>query len=131
MSQIKVSISQSKYKTVLSNGRHQLVADEPQSLEGTDLGPTPHELLLMSLGSCVAITLRMYANRKEWPLEEVKISLSQEKEGITHLIKKEIKLIGGLSEKQRQRLMQVSERCPVQKTLLGNIKIDTVEIENS
>ncbi len=130
MAVVKVNIAQSKYKTVLSNGRHQLIADEPLSLEGTDLGPTPHELLLMSLGSCIAITLRMYANRKEWPLEEVKIELSQEKvikeKETIHLIKKRIEFIGDLDEKQQKRLLGVSEKCPVHKTLLGEVSIETV-----
>ncbi len=134
MSEIIAKIGRSKYKTELTNGRHNLIGDEPEGF-GTDQGPTPYDYLLMSLGSCVAMTLRMYADRKEWPLEEVEVHLSQERvhakdcshcearEGFVHVIKKNIKLTGDLDEKQRNRLIEISDKCPVNKTLLNEIVI--------
>ena len=78
MAEIIAKIDRSTFQTILTNGRHEIIGDEPAPY-GTDLGPTPYDFLLMSLGSCVAMTLRMYADRKQWPLEEVEVHLSQER----------------------------------------------------
>ncbi len=140
MSQVIAKIDNANYRTILSNGRHEIIADEPTSLKGTNLGPTPYEFLLMSLGSCIAITLRMYADRKGWDLQEAEVHLSQNRvrakdcedcktnEGYIHVIEKKVKLIGDLDEKQRKRLMEVADKCPVNKTLLNEIKITTEEL---
>ncbi len=139
MKQVTAKIDRSHYKTILSNGTHQVVADEP-SPYGTDQGADPYSLLLMALGSCVAITIRMYADRKKWDLEDVEVELSQERmhskdcddcestEGFVHLIEKKVKLSGNLDDKQRTRLMEIADRCPVNKTLLNEIKIKTTEL---
>lgn len=138
MTQIIVKIGKEKYESTLTNGRHKIIADEPIPI-GQDKGPTPYDFLLMSLGSCVAITLRMYADRKGWDLEEVQVNLSQNrihardceecesKDGFVHIIEKEVKLIGNLDDSQRKRLIQISDKCPVNKTLLNEIKIKTKE----
>jgi len=140
MKNITVKIDQSKYKTILTNGRHEIIGDEPAPY-GTDEGPTPYDFLLMSLGGCVAMTLRMYADRKKWDLQGVEVELSQErihhedctdcesKEGYVHVIEKRVKLIGNLDDAQRKRLMEISDKCPVNKTLLNEIKIKTIETE--
>ena len=78
MKKVTAKIDRSNYKTILSNGTHQVIADEPVPY-GTDKGADPYSLLLMSLGSCVAITIRMYADRKKWDLEAVEVELSQER----------------------------------------------------
>jgi putative redox protein len=139
MTSITAKIGNEQYKTILTNGRHEIIADEPLPI-GQDNGPTPYDFLLMALGSCVAMTLRMYADRKEWDLKEVQVVLSQNrvhakdcgdcesKEGFVHTIEKEIKLIGNLDEAQRARLIEISDRCPVNKTLLNEIKITTTEL---
>ncbi len=139
MTQIIVKIGKEKYESTLTNGRHKIIADEPIPI-GQDKGPTPYDFLLMSLGSCVAITLRMYADRKGWDLEEVQVNLSQNrihardceecesKDGFVHFIEKEVKLIGNLDDSQRKRLIQISDKCPVNKTLLNEIKIKTKEL---
>ena len=136
MSTIIAKIDQSKYKTVLTNNRHEIVGDEPAPF-GTDLGPSPYDFLLMALGSCVAMTLRMYADRKQWDLREVEVHLTQERvyhkdcedcestDGYIHFITKKLKFIGDLDEAQRKRLLEISDKCPVNKTLLGEIKIHT------
>lgn len=139
MKKVTAKIDRSNYKTILSNEVHQVIADEP-SPYGTDKGPDPYSLLLMALGSCVAITIRMYADRKKWELDDVEVTLSQERmhskdcddcestEGYVHLIEKKVKLIGNLDEKQLSRLMEIADRCPVNKTLLNEIKITTTAI---
>lgn len=141
MTQVSAKIDLSKYKTTLTNGRHQLLGDEPAPF-GTDLGPTPYDYLLMALGSCVAMTLRMYADRKKWDLQEVEVHLSQERihakdcedceseDGYVHHIQKKVKLTGNLDEVQRARLLVIADKCPVNKTLLNEIKITTKEVND-
>ena len=125
------------YLTDILTSKHQLLSDEPTSVGGTDLGPTPYDLLLASLGACTGITLRMYADRKEWPLEEVIVHLDHEKRHavdcedcdnpkskIDHIVKK-IELIGELDQDQRSRLLEISSRCPVHRTLSSEIIINS------
>ena len=137
MSQVIVKTRGELYRTEISTGNHTIIADEPISLGGGDLGPNPYDLLLSAVGACVGMTLRMYAERKKWDLKEVHVRLSQERihakdctdckseEGYVHIIKKELELIGDLSEKQLDRLKQISDRCPVQKTLMNEVKFNT------
>lgn len=124
------------YKTTLSAGNHELVADEPLIVKGgTDQGPDPYDYLLMSLGSCTAMTVKMYADHKKWELDDVFVELRHNKrhkedcldcdnpKARIDFIEKEIILKGNLDEKQRQRLLEISERCPVNKTLKGEIEV--------
>lgn len=115
---------------------HQFRADEPVEDGGADSGPSPYELLLAALGTCTAMTLRLYANRRGWLLDGVEVALSHQRkhaadcEGCESsdsridLIVKRITLRGALDVAQRQRLMEIAEHCPVHRTLLGTIKID-------
>jgi putative redox protein len=122
-----VHIGRDLYRTLLSNGRHEVIADEPSEFGGTDLGFSPSELLLSSLGACTGITLRMYADRKGWPLEEIKISLSfdYDKAAGKSIIGRNIELTGELDEEQRNRLLQIANACPIHKTLQNPIEINT------
>ncbi len=115
-------------------GKHRLQSDEPADW-GNDEGLNPYELLLAALGACTSMTLRMYADRKQWPLKNVQVRLGHSrsyaedcaacdtKQGLLDQIDAEISLIGDLSEGQRQRLMQIADHCPVHRTLLGKIQI--------
>lgn len=126
---VTISIGKEKYKTEVSNGRNILIADEPESVGGTDMGLGPKELLLSSLGSCTAMTLRMYADRKKWDLEEVLITVKMEVIPSSHqqtsYVKSHIKLIGNLDEGQRQRMLQIAELCPVHKILSNPIVLES------
>jgi putative redox protein len=121
------------YQVRARTATHVLMADEPQSLGGDDLGPAPYELLLASLGACTAMTLRMYAQRKGLDLRAVHVELSHEKiyrkdcEACTgdgpenqkvDRIHRTIRLEGDLTAEQRERIMQIAAKCPVHQTLL-------------
>ena len=133
---VNVSIGTDKYKSLVVSDHHELIPDEPKPI-GTDLGPNPYQFLLIALGSCVAMTLRMYADRKGWDLQQIDVQLSQTKihaedctdcestTGYVQVIKKQIQFKGDLDEKQVARLMEISNRCPVQKTLINEIKVET------
>ena len=141
--QATVRLGSNNYTAQISVRDHKLLADEPVSLGGDDKGPNPYELLLSSLGACTAITLRMYAGRKDWPLEEVIVHMSHTKDYAEDCVNcdesdvkidridKKIELKGDLSEEQRKRLMQIADRCPVNKTLLGEIRIESQEYKAS
>lgn len=113
------------YTVKFSDAEHQWLADEPLSLGGTNLGPTPTALLLSSLGGCTAITLHMYAARKAWPLTKVEVTVSKAdsiNKGETQL-NLHIVLHGITDVAQEKRLMQIAAQCPVHKMLTGKIDI--------
>ena len=124
------------FTELFANG-HALIADEPKSYGGTERGPSPYEYLLAGLGACTSMTVQMYARHKKWPLEDAVVRLSHNKihakdcsdcettEGKIDKIDRELELIGDLNEEQRERLLEIADRCPVHKTLHGEIKVKT------
>jgi putative redox protein len=128
---IAARTGRTKFKTELVFENHNLIADEPLVLGGEDLGPTPLTMLKMSLGACTAITLRMYADRKEWNLDEVNVIIDFESDGKSTRFTSKVELIGDLDDTQRARLMQVASKCPVHKVLANPIEIETIEVRNS
>ncbi|HEY0661897.1 MAG TPA: OsmC family protein [Lysobacter sp.] len=107
---------------------HAWLADEPSEAGGVDAGPTPEHLLLSSLGACTAITLRMYATRKQWPLTGVQVELQFNPAGKPESgseIARSVTLQGDLTPEQRERLLQVANACPIHKVLSGEIRIAT------
>jgi putative redox protein len=134
---VTVSDTGVKLTQAIRAGRHRLQADEPATLGGNDAGPSPYDLLLAALGACTSMTLRLYANQKQWPLEGVEVRLRHDKihaadctecetrEGRIDRIEREIRIIGGLDETQRQRLLEIANRCPVHRTLHSEVVIPT------
>ncbi|MCW7491288.1 OsmC family protein [Leptospira sp. 2 VSF19] len=123
---VVVSTTKTKYETKISAGKHHWIADEPKDKEGTDLGPMPTELLASSLGACTSITIRMYADRKEYPLDSVEVHVTIDKRSLEdHKFTRVVFLSGNLSIEQRERLLSVANACPVHKILSGKIEIET------
>jgi len=113
------------YRTELITNGHHLIADEPEEAGGLNLGPGPGEFLMVSLASCTAITVRMYANRKQWPLEKIRVEVASERIDKTTIFTRHIYLEGALDDQQRIRLLQIANACPVHKTLTNPIEIKT------
>lgn len=131
------SIGSKPYRTEIAIGSgHELIGDEPESFGGTDAGPNPIELFLASLSSCKAITLRHYADRKEWPLTDAKVVATHRRvsakkldgddagSGKVDLIECEITIEGDeLTDEQRERLLEIAERCPVQRIISDDTRV--------
>jgi len=133
--QVITRIGKSGYVTDIMAAGHGLVGDEPVSMGGSDMGPAPFDFLMAGLGTCKAMTLRMYSDRKQWPLEAVTVKLNHKKidaadcetcrtkEGQLDQFDCEIELNGQLDDQQKKRLMQIADRCPVHRTLHSEIVI--------
>jgi len=129
------------FRTDLAIREHRLIADEPASVGGGDEGPTPYDYLVASLGACTSMTLRMYADRKGWPLEEVRVRLKHGKihrkddencvegkpDARLDRVRRDVELIGDLDATQRARLMEIADRCPVHRTLERGVIVETTE----
>jgi putative redox protein len=121
----------------IAAGKHRLTADEPVEDGGTDTGPGPYDLLLGALGACTSMTVSLYARRKQWPLEAVRVRLRhsrihaadcrdcETKEGLLDQIERDIELVGTLDDGQRARLIEIANKCPVHRTLTSEIVIRT------
>jgi uncharacterized OsmC-like protein len=134
---VVVNSGPSRFGQNISVGPHRLRADEPPDVGGNDEGPNPYELLLAALGTCTGMTVRLYAERKQWPLKGVEVRLAhsrihaedcaecETKQGMLDRIDAEIIFTGDLSDEQKHRLMEIAEKCPVHRTLVSEIQIRT------
>jgi len=132
-----------RFQQLITAGRHTLIADEPVEIGGLDSGPNPYELLLAALGTCTSMTMRMYAERKTLPLERVTVTLKHSrihardcaecdtKDGTISRIERVITIDGALDDEQRNRLMEIADKCPVHRTLTSEIDIVTREADRT
>jgi putative redox protein len=135
---IQVVVEKDSLLATIHTGKHSLLIDEPLAVGGSDLGPDPYEAMLGALGACTAITLRMYARSKGWPLERITVSLKHQKDysldcqnceqagARLEQIEKILLLEGDLSPMQLERLKVIADKCPVQKTLSSGLIIRSV-----
>ena len=135
MSEVVVTSLENLRNEVRYGAGHSFITDEPVAAGGEDAGPDPYTLLLAALGSCISMTLKLYARRKQWPLETVTVHLRQSrihakdcedcqnKEGFIHRIERTVTFSGPLSEEQRARLNEIAHKCPIHKTLSSEIVI--------
>lgn len=132
-----VTRTQQGFTTEIMAGQHSLTADEPESVGGLDLGPSPYDLLAASLGACTGMTLRMYANHKKWPLKEILVHVKHQKiydedcqscedpaKKIDHM-QRVVEVKGELTNQQRERLREIADKCPVHKTLHASVQVTT------
>jgi len=127
MISIHAHIEKAHYRTSIAATLNTLVADEPKEHGGEELGFSPSQLLASSLGACTCITLRMYADRKQWPLEgvEAEVTYTFDRSTNSSQMTRSIKLLGTLDNEQRERLLQIANQCPIHKTLTSPIHIQT------
>lgn len=134
---VSALIPGSGFRTTIRTPTHTLLADEPTSVGGSDEGPSPYELLLGALAACTAMTVRMYSDRKQWPLSDVVVRIRpvrshavdcadcETKEVGVGRLEREVDLLGPLTDEQRTRLLYIADRCPVKQTLERGLRVET------
>jgi putative redox protein len=138
--EVAVRVGKSGYRAEISARGHTLIADEPAAFGGTDAGPTPYDFLAAALGACTAMTIRMYADRRGWPLDGVTVRLTHrrvhgkdceqcatEAVGLDHLARV-VELSGDLTDEQRAGLLRIADRCPVGQTLARGTQVVPAEL---
>jgi len=125
MAHARASIGTANYKTAIVTGHHTLTADEGPGLGGQDTGPAPYDLLTSALAACTVITLRMYAERKQWPVTAVHADVHYVREGDRQHIDRVLTIEGEVDEEQKKRMAEIAERTPVTLTLKGGLEICT------
>ena len=138
-----LNIVEDNFTTSIQTKKHSLIADEPISVGGNDFGPSPYEYLNAALAACTVMTLKMYAERKKWDLQEVFVYISHSKKHSDDLplevdkpkyldhISKKLKFVGNLDATQKERLKEISSRCPVHKTIASEVIFETQIIQDS
>ena len=135
--EVVVEGSAKGFAQVITVGKHVLAGDEPVEAGGTDTGLGPYNFLLAALGTCTSITVAMYARRKQWPLERIRVRLRhsriyavdcencETKEGMLDRIERDVEFVGALDDEQRARLLEIANKCPVHRTLTSEIDVRT------
>jgi putative redox protein len=114
------------YQQVLEIGADHFVSDVNNDKGGNGSGPSPHEYLGAALAACTGMTLKMYAKRKSWDLQDAIVTVDIERLHEVEQFKRSIKLVGAIDAEQRERLLEIANKCPVHKALIGKIEIDTL-----
>ncbi|MEH6704099.1 MAG: alpha/beta fold hydrolase [Galbibacter orientalis] len=137
-----LNLKEDNFTTNIQTKNHSFIADEPQSFGGDDFGPGPYDYLSAGLAACTTMTIKLYAERKGWPLEEVFVYITHskkhsddlkvdvEKPGRIDYLSKKLKFVGNLDETQRNKLKEIASKCPVHRTLQNEVIIETEEIKN-
>ena len=128
MSPIKVTRGPGKINQIIEVRQHRLLADVDTISGGEDSGPNPHEYLAAALGTCTAMTMQMYAQRKQWTLENTEVVVNIIETDGTTTFKRQINIIGILDETQRAKLLEIADKCPIHKALSNQIKIETESV---
>ncbi len=135
---VEARVGQTGFRSDITARQHRLTADEPESVGGSDAGPTPYEYLLMALATCTAMTMRSYANRKSWPLESATVFVRQSRSHMQDCedcetkpvgigrIERKIEMEGDLSDEQRARLIEIADRCPIKQSLTRGLQLEPV-----
>ena len=134
MAHAKASIGTTNYVTAIATGHgghHKLTADEGPDLGGADAGPAPYDLLTAALGACTVITLRMYAERKQWPVTAVHADIHFSRDGDRQRIDRVLTIEGAVDDEQKKRMADIAERTPVTLTLKNGLEIRTSLSESS
>ena len=123
--EVKVHRGTGKLQHVIEIGPHRIVTDAPRMYGGEESGPEPHDLLAAALAACTALTVTMYAHRKNMDLQDIDVRIEHGPREGAYMLTRRIHYIGNLSEEERQRLTDIANKCPVHKTLSGKIEIVT------
>jgi putative redox protein len=110
---------------VIEIGKHRILTDLKPEAGGEDSGPEPHDILAAALAACTTLTVQLYAKRKGYPLEDVKVSIRHGQEGAAYVLRRTIEYVGALDDATKARLTEIANKCPVHKTLSGTIQITT------
>ena len=125
MRNVETQFGSGAYEQSITVGAHHLMSDVDGSKGGSDTGPSPHEYLAAALASCTGMTLKMYASRKSWGLENAIVTVNISRTDEVERFTRTISLVGNLDAEQTARLMEIADKCPVHKALIGTIAIDT------
>lgn len=123
MKEVQAKIGNQAYKTVITMGKHVILADEPLALGGQDSAATPADLLVGSLASCTVITLKMYISRKDWDIQEIRVDLNYDLD--QRIIARKLTVVGAIDASIKKRLLTIANKCPIHKLLEPVIEIKT------
>ncbi len=129
MREVKVLRGIGKLAHRVEIGPHELITDEPLENQGEDLGPSPFEYLAAALGSCTALTAKLYSRRKGWPLDDIDVRVIIERQVDQTSFDRKVRFVGNLDQAQKQRMLEIVNHCPVHKALTGRIEIKTKLVE--